>query len=252
LGILIKGVKLMTGHKKATFYSHLFKFTLASLLIFTVATSADAVPVTLEFDDVSIFGGTLTYGGGGAPLVGSDIIFDQITGIGTPLNAGPAGALSVVGADLDFTTGASLGGDPTGHLWSGGGSFVLTAADVLDPNSASIFGVAGPHVLLTGSFTGTLFTPSVSFFAGNLSFSGLGTDQKNPALEDYFGVFGVDWAFANTEISAGTAATDVTLPFSASVTDADLVNTGDFIPEPATCFLAVVGLLACTSLRRRS
>jgi len=242
----------MTGHKNSTTYSHLFKLTLASLLIFTAANSANAAPVTLEFDDVSVFGGTIAYGGGAAPLVGTDILFDQIMGIGTPLNAGPAGALSIVGADLDFSTGANLGGDATGQVWGGGGSFVLTAADVLDPNSVSIFGGAGPHVLLSGSFTGTLFTPSVSLFAGNLSFTGLGTDQKNPALEDYFGVFGVDWAFANTEISAGTAATDASLPFSASVTDADLVNTGDFIPEPATCFLALVGLLACTSVRRRN
>ena len=234
--------------------SYLARLSLFVACFFVASTlTSQAALVSLEFDDVSLFGGTLSYAGGPAPLVGTDIVFDQITGVGTPINAGPAGALTIVGGDLDFVTGPSaLVAAPTDHVWAGGGSFVLTAADVLDPNSTSIFGGAGSYTLLSGTFTATAFSPGVSTALGNLVFSGLGSDQKNPILEAYFGINEiVEWSFADAQLSSLSMPLDVSAPFSVSVDNSDLINSGDLIPEPTTAILLLAGLLAGASIRNR-
>jgi hypothetical protein len=73
------------------------------LFIPSIATSA-----TLDFGIISPTAGSLSYGGGVAPLVGSGIDVDNVVGLGTPLNSN---VTSICGScTLDFQTGASSGG----------------------------------------------------------------------------------------------------------------------------------------------
>ena len=42
----------------------------------------------INFDNPTVDGGTLTYNGAGGPVVGADIIFQQVIGVDTPLGSG--------------------------------------------------------------------------------------------------------------------------------------------------------------------
>ncbi len=57
---------------------------LALLLVPGIALAA----AKLTFDNPTVDGGTLSYDGVGGPLVGTDIIFQQVIGVDTPANSG--------------------------------------------------------------------------------------------------------------------------------------------------------------------
>src|SRR5262245_31062283 len=80
--------------------------SLAVALAAALATPRASAAGVLAFDDVTLFGGLISYGGadGVDPLVGTDIIFDKSIGIGTPL----PGSLTLVGGKLNFVTGPNI------------------------------------------------------------------------------------------------------------------------------------------------
>ena len=57
---------------------------LALLLVPGIALAA----AQINFDNPTVDGGTLTYNGAGGPVVATDVIFQQVIGVGTPLNSG--------------------------------------------------------------------------------------------------------------------------------------------------------------------
>ncbi len=66
---------------------------------------APAHAATINFENLLVDGGTLSYAGGAAPLVGTDIVFDTVIVSGAPMNNG---VYDCVGCLLDFTTGAKI------------------------------------------------------------------------------------------------------------------------------------------------
>jgi hypothetical protein len=64
-----------------------------------------AMAVELDFNISAPTSGTITYGGSGGALVGSNIEVDNVVGLSTPANAGGVGALCISCA-LNFNTGA--------------------------------------------------------------------------------------------------------------------------------------------------
>jgi PEP-CTERM motif len=188
--------------------------------------------VVLEFDDVSIFGGTLSYGGatGIDPLIGTDILFDTVTGVGTS----PAGSLEIVDGKLNFSTGPNISEETSIYTFADGGSFVLTGT-VIRPDTT----VVASGVLVTGSFTGTSIVLGLG--GGNGLFTGVGIDTKNPFLLAYYGITATSFEFANTDIGFAAGGLEPDGGFIAEIRDADLTNTAA-VPEPTTALLAVLGL----------
>jgi hypothetical protein len=186
-----------------------------------VAALSTAQADLLEFDDVVLFGGTLSYSGDpGAPLIGTNIIFDTVVGTGTPANNGVA--YEVVGGDLDFTTGPNTS-EGAFYTFGSGGSFVLSGT-VRRPDLS----IVASGVLLSGSFVGESIVLGLG--GGNGLFSGVGTDTKNPDLLAEYGITAALFDFANTEIGFAVAGLEADGGFVADVRDADLTNTAR-VPE---------------------
>ena len=112
---------------------------------FLVAGSVSALSLT--FDSASLSGGSISYDGS-TVLAGTDIVFNQITGTGTPSNSGEV--LTITGGLLDFTTGNMTSESTYMVQFGGGGSFVLSGTV-----TSSINGVVSSGEILSGSFVGT-------------------------------------------------------------------------------------------------
>ena len=191
--------------------------------IATLLTATSAFAQYLEFDDISLSAGTISYGGadGIDALIGTDLLFDLVVGIGTPVT----GPLQIIGGKLNFTTGPNISETPSVYTFSGGGSFTLTGT-VIKPDLS----VVALGTLLTGSFVGDQFVAGLG--GGNGLFSGIGTDEKNLDLLAYYGLPPGLFEFATTGIGFAAAGLEPDGGFVATVGDSDLVNRG--IPEPST------------------
>jgi hypothetical protein len=209
----------------------------AVALAATLATPRALAFEILEFDDVDTFGGTLSYGGadGVDPLVGTDIIFDQVFGVNTT----PSGPLEIIGGKLNFETGPNLSEGALVYTFGAGGSFELTGT-VIKPDLS----VVASGVLLTGSFSST----SVVLGLGgpNGLFIGVGVDTKNPDLLAYYGITSTAFKFANSEIGFSLSGLEADGGFTASIIDADLTNIPD---NGTTLALLGVSLLGIAAIR---
>lgn len=213
------------------------------LSILTALASVSAGAAHIEFDDVTLFGGTLTYtGNAGAPLVGTDIVFDTVIGVGTPVS----GPLQIVGGRLNFITGANLSEGATLDQFSGGGSFVLTGT-VIKPDLS----VVASGILASGAFGGTSIVLGLG--GGNGLFSGTGTDIKNPDLLRYFGIApGTPFDFAHTDIGFAPAGLEADGGFVATVVDADLTNTPQALPDGGSMIAMIgMGIMGLAVFRRK-
>ena len=114
----------------------------SSLLLLPVGPAA-AVP-TLIFDQqgTPLTIGTVSWNGSmGGPLVGTNIIFNTIRGLGTLAHDGDT--LSCDGdCLLNFVTGAYLGGGE----WDSGGSFIMTGDIVAIGNDPQCSPEPGPRM----------------------------------------------------------------------------------------------------------
>jgi hypothetical protein len=202
---------------------------LSSLLLLTVGPAA-ALPL-LRFDQGDVPApGSVSWAGGSAPLVGTDIVFQWVTGTDTPANSGAQ--VDCDGCVLNFVTGTYAGAG----IWNPGGSFTLTG---------DLVGVADSGALLTGHWIS-----SVTMLGGSFQsiFVGEGADTKDAALLSYFGFASdVSFNFASTIITGPVSVASGS--FDAEVTNADITNVA--VPEPGTLLLLGGGISALALRRRR-
>jgi len=221
-------------------------------LLVVSAGVATAGPI-LKFDDPTAPGGTIFYNGIGGPVVGTNILFQTVTGLGTPLNAGAANKLTCYNGDclLNFTSGSNITeGVGVGTTWtfaSTSSSFAVTGS-LQDPSTNPI----ASGTLLSGFFTlDVAFKRTPDATSGQ--FDGAGFDVKNIDLLTYFGLQNYSFNFSNTEITLGSTTYTAAHGFTGTVNNADLNNLGSPIPEPGTLILLGSGLLAlCVAARRRN
>jgi len=209
-----------------------------------VGTSAHAQE--LKFDDTGGSGGTFTYDGNGGPAVGTNIIFDNILGTGTPSNSGVAASLDCVGCLLNFTTGDNLtegtaGGAP--WTWAAGGSIKIEGTARTQGGV-----VIASGTLLEGTFAGQ--PSATSPLAGQGNFIGGGLDVKNEDLLAYFGLPLTGFEFVNSTVAIG-CDTGTAPAISCNVSNADLNNTAVPVPAPGTLALLGLGLLGIGARRLR-
>jgi hypothetical protein len=210
----------------------------AALLTLLVPALAHAA--ILKFDDPTIPGGTVSYDGAGGPAVGTDILFQSIQGLDTPLNSGVT--IACDGCLLDFVTGANVSEGPALWNFGPGGTITLTGA-------VPALGLPAGTLLLSGTFAGTPneITGGDSFGL----FAAVGTDLKNTTLASFFGL-GPDFTFGTTSIQSTTLVDPATGAFAGTVVNADLNNTQAAVPAPMTALLVGLGMTGLVVLRRRS
>lgn len=201
------------------------------------AGAATAAPLIL-FDDAVVSGGSLTYDGEGGPLVGTSIVLDTIIGTGTPLN--DAVPLDCVACSLELESGNNALEGPPNWIWNGGGFFAVLGT-VMDGATK----IVDSDVILSGVLTGA----GASQNGSNLIAFGLGDDQKNQALLDFYGVVEVDFVFEfalDAPLTTGSIQTNG--GFDVDVSEVLITNTRK-VPEPGT--LSLVGVLLMLGLGMR-
>jgi len=214
------------------------------------ASPAWAAILDFNMDAIHVATTSVSYAGGAAPLVGTDISVDTVTGLGgTPLNNSTT--LTIVGGDLDFTTGNLVGSlnvpipvvpDLAFWFFGGGGSITLTGGVDLDGGGIGAGDIALGTTLLSGSFTGATVTgdDSSNFKVVIAGF----TDIKNDQLAGFYGLPGTGFGWnGNINLSFNAAAFPAPSSFtSSSVLSGDLINT-PVVPEPSSMLLMGLGLL---------
>ncbi len=160
---------------------------LSLLAIFLVSGPAMAGPI-LDFGVIAPTTGSISYGGGGGPLIGANISVDNVVGLGTPLKNGISH--NILNGRLDFTTGNLTGSTSTTWSFGGGGGSTITLSGTVD------FDLSG--TVTAGDISGTLLTGAfgkvdVTTTAGEFRIAGAAfTDTKDDNLLAYYGLPTVD------------------------------------------------------------
>ena len=221
---------------------------IGGLLLASASFSTSAAVISFDDDDNDIQDGTISYDGVGGSLVGSGIDLHSILGQDTPSN--PGSSLDCIGCVLSFSTGSNISEGPVVWEFNSGGLLTI-AGTVKDSGGTTI----ASGNLVSGTFASATITGD-----GNnnsvLIMAGFGSDTKNEDLLTYFGMSGLDFTFASTNISLGNVTYGdggVNGPigsFNGTVTNADFDNTA-VVPIPATVWLFGSGLLGLVGIARR-
>jgi hypothetical protein len=190
-------------------------------------------------------GGTLSYAGGAAPLVGTNIRIGLVSGVDTPVNDetyGVLGGLAPYGI-LNFTTGALQSYSGGIYSFGPGGGFQLYGNV---PDAGIVESGAGA-LLLSGTFSSASIAK-----AGALNmFSASGIDTyESPLLVSYFGLSPTTlFEFSSYIMAMGTMTGGNAFTVTAFSTDwanADppgVEATADAVtPEPSSLLLLGSGL----------
>lgn len=217
------------------------------LAIFTVmalagASVSSAAPI-LDFGVYAPTTGSISYGGGGNPLVGTNISVDNLVGMDTLLNDGAQ--FNLLNGALNFTTGNLTESSAASWHFGGGAGSSITLTGTIDVNgngSADYGDITG--TLLSGGFG----TAEVIYYGGKFNIAGAAfNDYKTPQLLDLYGLpkfltNGEPLPYSgNFNISFFAAGTPPHGFASTKVLSGDIVNTP--IPEPGTILLLGAGLI---------
>ena len=210
------------------------------LWVMGLSISPSAMAVELDFNLSAPTSGTVTYGGGGGALAGSNIEVDNVVGLSTPANANVTSVC--FSCLLNFNSGTLTGSGPqNGGWWSfgSGGTISITGGVQLQGGTDISLG----STLLTGNFNNAFVQDLGSQFKVTFgSFS----DTKNADLLSYYGLTpgapfqgALTLLFAATDNGVGSAFT------STSVFSGSVVNSPAPVPLPAAAWLfgsALAGL----------
>ena len=205
------------------------------LVLSLIGTAAFAD--SLDFNIAPPTSGSISYNGSGAPLVGSGISVDTVTGLSTVANNGTT--LSISGGLLGWVTGPLTGTTATSWSFGGGAGTSLT----LTGGIASL-GIASGTTLLSGYWG----TATVTSIGNNFDIAGASFfDFVNPVLAAYFGEPSASAWNGNFNISFFAAGTPPSGFASSQVLSGDVVTTAP-VPEPASAALLVLGLFGIAIL----
>jgi len=218
----------------------------------TLTADAQAGPL-LKFDiPLSVTTATnnrVTYAGSGAPIIGTNINVDKLTGSET--NANDLGSLTITNGDLDFATPgftAVLPGPPVSiSFMTGTGNFTLsgTAKD-------------GATTIASGVLAqGTIKSATLENGQGGTKVAvALTLNTVNDDLQDYYATFGDQWTGTLTvSFRIATSSSFPPIAFTSTRIVGGSFDTSPIAtPEPATIVSALVGMAgfgAVGWLRRR-
>ena len=213
----------------------------AALGAMVVGTGTARAGAVLDFQLGGSGGGSISYAGGTAPLIGTNIPIGLVSGTDTPLNNG--GSLLITGTCaggrgcLNFQTGnmvSNVGGVLT---FGAGTAFTITGG-------ISSLGLGNSTILLTASSVQATVQNIGGFFSFTLP---NGSDTKNPTLVSYFfATAPISWAFAGSISGPPVNLSGFTITNETSV---DIGNAA--VPEPMSVLLLGTTMVGVATIIRR-
>jgi hypothetical protein len=206
------------------------------------------VPVVDFATGLAGAGGTVSWTGGDAPLIGKDIRIGVVTGVDTPVSkpATPVGPSPPGWGVLSFTTGPHVDFNQiTGvHTFRGNGNITITG-------SAPAANIQDPVALLSGAFLEATIGPNGRVNLGIAE----GQGSSNPTLVSYFGLpSDVPSTFNMFLVTGGPGVSESDAGFVRNVVSTEVAAAPDKICRyqitavPATCQVGTppaVGTIVC-------
>jgi len=193
--------------------------------------------------------GTVSYEGGAAAVIGSNIKLDTLAGFDTPLHDSSVdGPLALTGATLNFSSGLFDRVEGTTTYFGSGGDFLITGG-IAD------LGIAAGSILLQGTVESTELLASGRIIVQTF------VNQINAVIATYFGLpvgtvdgdglgtFPYIGALNLSLVSYKTDSSKAAGNFSAKAGSGDVMTSPT--PEPTTLAIACLGIAMIAGHRWR-